>query len=130
MKLRWAGSDRIMYGNTALECLRFHLHSSHSAEAQSGDVDGEINRIANTFLVDPTYRTMPTLETRCEAFVKTAREIGLIVDATVLRWPRCVACTGCTWSCREAPCGDPGDENDGDADAHSVEEYMRRGRSQ
>jgi hypothetical protein len=35
---------------------------------------------------------------------------------TGLRHPRCIACIGCSWSCREAPCGDPGDEHDGDCD--------------
>jgi hypothetical protein len=43
--------------------------------------------------------------------------------AKVLRWPRCLCCVGCSWSCPEAPCGDPGDENDGEME--SVARHMQ-----
>lgn len=42
------------------------------------------------------------------------------------RWPRCECCVGCAWSCPEAPCGDPGDENDGPCEG--TELHLRRGR--
>ncbi len=43
-------------------------------------------------------------------------------------FPRCLACVGCHWACPEAPCGDPGDENDGPLDpvTESCAKHMQR----
>ena len=95
MKLRWAGDDKIMRGVTALDCLRYHCHGDHSVEAQCGDLDGVMQRLAAVKVredrsqcvhydmnatFDLTYATLPTLDERCAAFVKTAIDCGLIVD--------------------------------------------------
>ena len=82
MKLRWAGDDKIMLGTSALDCLRYHCHGDHSAEARHGDIDGVMKRIGETFQIDPSYATRSTLEERCEAFVKIAIACGLIVDVS------------------------------------------------
>jgi len=82
MKLRWAGDDKIMRGATALDCLRYHCHGDHSHEARSGDIDGVMKRIADTFQIDTAYAALPTLDDRCAAFVRTAIACGLIVDVT------------------------------------------------
>jgi hypothetical protein len=39
MHLRFAGDDRLLLGQTALDCLRYHCHGDHSAEGQRSDVD-------------------------------------------------------------------------------------------
>lgn len=79
MKLRWAG-DRVIRGATALDCLRHHLHSDHSAAAQRGAVDGVMERIAKTFQLDASYAALPTLEERAAAFVAAAIAVGLLED--------------------------------------------------
>lgn len=68
-----------MRGATALDCLRFHCHGDHSPEAQRGDVDGVMRRLANTFQLDLSYAALPTLEERAEAFVNTAIDRGIMV---------------------------------------------------
>jgi len=82
MHLRWAGDDKILRGATALDCLRYHCHGDHSAEARRGDIDGVLRRIAETFKLDPSYAELSTLDERCEAFVKTALVHGLLIDVT------------------------------------------------
>ena len=83
MKLRWAGDDKIMRGATALDCLRYHCHGDHSREAQRGDIDGVMKRIADTFRIDTAYAALPTLDDRCAAFVKTGIACGLIIDLDI-----------------------------------------------
>lgn len=83
MRLRFAGDHRIMRGATALDVLRYHCHGDHSAEAQRGDIDGVMLRLAKTFHLDASYATLPTLEERAVAFVKTAIDEGLLVDLSV-----------------------------------------------
>lgn len=81
MKLRWAGDDKSrLRGTTALDCFRFHCHSDHSPEGRRGDVDGVMKRIATTFQLDASYAELPTLEERCEAFVKVAIAHGILFD--------------------------------------------------
>lgn len=80
MKLRWAGDDKILRGATALDCLRYHCHGDHSAEARRGDLDGVMKRIATTFQLDLANAALPTLEERSEAFVKTALDRGIMID--------------------------------------------------
>ncbi len=50
----------------------------------------------------------------------------------MLWYPRCQACHGCNWACPEAPCGDPGDENDGPLDPNNpndaTELHLRKKR--
>ncbi len=85
MRLRWSGDDKPMMGKTALDCLRMHCHGDHSAAGRRGDVDGVMGRIAETFQLDRAFATLPTLEARCDAFVKTALACGLpslLVDAS------------------------------------------------
>ena len=85
MRLRWSGDDRKMAGKTALDCLRMHCHGDHSVEGQRGDVDGVMKRIATTFQIDQSFAALPTLEERCDAFVKIALDCGLLVDLSVVR---------------------------------------------
>ena len=82
MRLRFAGDHRIMRGATALDVLRYHCHGDHSPEAQRGDIDSVMKRLATTFQLDLTYAALPTLEERAAAFVKTAIECGLLADLT------------------------------------------------
>jgi hypothetical protein len=69
-----------MVGKTALDCLRMHCHGDYSAEGRRGDVDGVMKRIATTFQIDQSFAALPTLEERCDAFVKTALDCGLLID--------------------------------------------------
>lgn len=80
MMLRFAGDDRILRGETALDCLHYHGHGDHSAAARRGDIDGVMKRIAETFQLDQSFASLPTLEERCDAFVKIALKDGLLVD--------------------------------------------------
>jgi hypothetical protein len=80
MKLRWSGDDRIMRGATAIDCLRDHCNGDHSPEARRNDIDGVMRRIAETFRLDLSFDKLSTLEARCEAFVKTAIDGGLLVN--------------------------------------------------
>lgn len=80
MRLRFSGDDRPMLGKTALDCLRYHCQGDHSPEGQRGDVDGVMARLAKTFDLDLGYAALPTLEARCEAFVKAALSNGLLID--------------------------------------------------
>jgi hypothetical protein len=80
MKLRWAGDDRVLRGETALDCLRYHCHGDHSAEARRGDVDGVMKRLATTFQLDTSYTELPTLEERAAAFVKIASARRLLLS--------------------------------------------------
>ena len=82
MKLRFAGDDRILRGETALDCLRYHCHGDHSVAAQRGDVDGVMQRLAETFQLESSYTSLPTLEERAADFVKITRDQGLLVDVT------------------------------------------------
>lgn len=82
MKLRWAGDDKILRGSTALDCLRYHCHGDHSAEARRGDLDGVMKRIATTFQLDLAYAALSTLEERSAAFVKTALDHGIMIDVS------------------------------------------------
>ncbi len=84
MKLRWAGDDKILWGATALDCLRYHCHGDHSLAGQRGDVDGVMKRIAETFQLDSAYAALPTLEERSTAFVKTAIAHGVMIDVATL----------------------------------------------
>ena len=79
MRLRFYGDDRPMLGKDALECLQFHCHGDHSPEGRRGDVDGVMNRIADTFKLDETFKSCTTLEERAVMFVMTAINAGLIV---------------------------------------------------
>lgn len=81
MRLRFSGDDRPLIGTTALDCLRYHCRGDHSPEAQRGDIDGVMNRLARTFDLDRSFMAELTLEARCEAFVSTALACGLLVDA-------------------------------------------------
>jgi hypothetical protein len=83
MKLRFAEDDRVMRGATALDCLRCHCQGDHSAEAQRGDIDGVMKRLAATFQLDPSYVAPTTLEERAAAFVTIALACGLLVDLSV-----------------------------------------------
>ena len=81
MKLRWVGDDKSrMRGTTALDCLRHHCHGDHSPEGCRGDVDGVMRRITSTFALDVAYASLPTLEERTEAFVKTAIDGGILFE--------------------------------------------------
>jgi hypothetical protein len=83
MRLRFAGEDKSrMRGKTALDCLRYHCHGDHSPEGQRGDVDGVMKRLTDIFKLDTSYASLPTLEERCEAFVKIALKDGLLIDAS------------------------------------------------
>lgn len=84
MRLRWSGDDRLMFGKTALDCLRYHCHGDHSAEGRRGDVDGVMKRVATTFQIDQSFVALPTLEERCDSFVKIALDCGLLVDLAVV----------------------------------------------
>lgn len=78
MRLRWSGDDRTMAGATALDCLRMHCRGDHSVAGQNGDVDGVMQRIAETFRLDTAYKDQPTLAERCTAFVQAALDSGLM----------------------------------------------------
>ena len=80
MRLRFAGDDRKLISATALDCLRMHCHGDHSAAARRGDVDGVMGRLAETFQLDTAYAALPTLEERCETFVKMGLLCGFLVD--------------------------------------------------
>lgn len=80
MRLRFTGDDRPMLGRTPLDCLHYHCHGDHSAEGRRGDVDGVMKRLADTFKLDSTYASLPTLEERAAAFVKLGLASGLLVD--------------------------------------------------
>lgn len=80
MRLRFSGDDRKMHGKTALDCLRMHCHSDHSAEGRRGDVDGVMRRLAEMFRLAASYARHPTLDERAAAFVKIALDDGLLVD--------------------------------------------------
>ena len=82
MKLRWAGDDHFLRGATALDCLRYHCRSDHSAEGRRGDVDGVMKRIADTFQLDASYASLPTLEERATAFVQVAIARHVLIDAS------------------------------------------------
>jgi len=82
VKLRWAELDRVLRGATALDCLLHHCRGDHSAAARRGDVDGVMKRLADTFQLDASYAALPTLEERCEAFVKIGIAAGILVDET------------------------------------------------
>lgn len=84
MRLRWSGDDRPMFGKTALDCLRYHCGGDHSTEARRGDIDGVMKRIATTFQIDQSFVKLPTLDARCDAFVKIALDCGLLVDLAVV----------------------------------------------
>jgi hypothetical protein len=72
-----------MRGATPLDVLRYHCQGDHSAEAQRGDIDGVMQRLAKTFHLDASYASLPTLEERAAAFVKIAIDEGLLVDLSV-----------------------------------------------
>ena len=80
MKLRWAGDDRVLCGTTALDCLRYHCCVDHSAEGRRGDVDGVMKRLSETFQLDMSYATLPTLEERAAAFIKIASARRLLLS--------------------------------------------------
>lgn len=91
MRLRFLGSDNILLGSSALECLRYHCHGDHhpcihSDEAQRGDIDGVMKRLCDEFALDFTidvsYASLPTLEERSAAFVKALLDCGLLMDAS------------------------------------------------
>lgn len=79
MRLRFAGDDRLLLGKTALDCLRYHCHGDHSAEARRGDIDGVMCRLAATFELETSFTILPTMEARAAAFVKIALEHDLLV---------------------------------------------------
>lgn len=84
MRLRFAGDDRLLLGKTALDCLRYHCHGDHSAEASRGDVDGVMRRLAATFELETSFTALPTVEARAAAFVRLALERGVLVDAAAV----------------------------------------------
>jgi hypothetical protein len=87
VRLRFAGDDRRLLGQTALDCLRYHCHGDHSAEGRRGDVDGVMKRLAEAFTLDSSYASLPTMEERAAAFVKIALDHGLLVDMRVDEQP-------------------------------------------
>lgn len=84
VRLRWWGDDNWrLIGKTGLDVMRMHMRRDHSAAAQEGDVDGVMDRIAGSFParkfgIDPSFKDLPTLEQRCDAFIKACVECGLM----------------------------------------------------
>lgn len=80
MRMHWNGDDKYLAGATALDLLRDHCHGDHSKEAMAGDYDGVMARLAKSLHLDTSFQQHATLEERCDAFVKIAKEANWLID--------------------------------------------------